>query len=75
LYKVRSEDSYRLLLDLRTLDFAQRTEPFGEYMHVTTDASVSAEYIAGVLTSRGHASVEVKPTHATVEDVFLDLIQ
>jgi drug efflux transport system ATP-binding protein len=75
LFAVRSEDSYRLLLDLRTLPFAERTEPFGEYMHVTTGRDITAEYIANALISRGHESVEVKPTDATVEDVFLDLIQ
>jgi drug efflux transport system ATP-binding protein len=75
LFAVRSDDFYNLLLDLRTLAFAERTEPFGEYMHVTTGPEVTAEYIAKTLKSRGYASVEVKPVHPTVEDVFLDLIQ
>jgi len=74
LFAVRSDDSYKLLLDLRTLPFAKRTEPFGEYMHVTTEPDVTAEYIAQILNSRGHKSIEVKPTSATVEDVFLDLM-
>jgi len=75
LFAVRSNDSYKLLLDLRNLPFAERTEPFGEYMHVTTAPEVTVEYITNLLASRDHASVEVKRTHATVEDVFLDLIR
>ncbi len=74
LFAVRSDDSYKLLLDLRTLPFAERTEPFGEYMHVTTAPDITAEYITDLLKSRGHTSVEAKPTLATVEDVFLDLM-
>lgn len=75
LFAVRSDDSYKLLLDLRTLSFAERTEPFGDFMHVTTAPDVTADYIANTLKSRGHTSVEAKSTHATIEDVFLDLIQ
>lgn len=75
LFAVRSDDTYKLLLDLRTLPFTDSTEPFGEYMHITTAPDVTAEYIANELNARGHVAVEVKPTSATVEDVFLDLIQ
>jgi ABC-type multidrug transport system ATPase subunit len=75
LFAVKSSDPYKLLIDVRTLDFALRTEPFGEYLHVTTGPDIRADEIARILTFRGHKAVEVKSTQATVEDVFLNLIQ
>lgn len=74
LYAVRSNDFYRLLQDLRAQDFAERVEPFGEYLHLTTEASTQKEELSQFLVGHGHEGVEIKAISATVEDVFLDLM-
>ncbi len=73
LYAVRSESFYQLLKDLRTTEFTERVEPFGEYLHLTTRSALPEENIQQFLQSKGHTQVEVMATKPTIEDVFLDL--
>lgn len=74
LYDVRASDFYRLLHELREAPFTARVEPFGEYLHLTTQTDISPEAIQKVLTENGHQQIELRPTQATIEDVFLDLM-
>lgn len=74
LFAVKSKEFYRLLNDLRSAPFSMRVEPFGEYLHLTTDNSVSEEGILNFLNQKEHVEVELKPTEATIEDVFLNLM-
>lgn len=74
LFSVRSDDFYQLLKDLRLQSFTERVEPFGEYLHLTTKKPIPKELIIQMLQQNGHQSIEVKPTSATIEDVFLDLM-
>lgn len=72
LYAVRARDNYRLLRDLRTEPFAERVAPFGEYLHLTLRGNVDPEQVRRRIDQQGHTEVELKPTAATIEDVFLD---
>ncbi len=74
LLAVRSQNFYQLLQDLRTADFTERAEPFGEFLHLTTRASVTPDLVRDFLQQQGHTDVVVKPTKATIEDVFLNLM-
>ena len=74
LYAVRADAFYRLLQELRDQPFTQRVEPFGEYLHLTTDDEVTTELVMAFMEDRGHTRIEVHPTVATIEDVFLDLM-
>ncbi|MEZ4883347.1 MAG: ABC transporter ATP-binding protein [Chitinophagales bacterium] len=74
LFAVRSADFYQLLKDLRDAPFAERVEPFGEYLHLTTKNFAIKSEIEAFLTSKGHKEVELKEAKATIEDVFLDLM-
>lgn len=74
LFEIRSDDFYQLLKDLRDEPFTERVEPFGEYLHLTTNSDISKDSISTILQKKGHAQIEINPTIATIEDVFLDLM-
>lgn len=74
LYKVRATDSYRLLKDLRQLPFTERVEPFGEFLHLTTNQRLEETIISEELKALNHAEIEITATAASIEDVFLDLM-
>lgn len=74
LYAVRTDNFYRALQELRQQGFAKRVEPFGEYLHVTTNPDITAIDIRQYLESQRHQSIEIKPISATIEDVFLQLM-
>jgi ABC-type multidrug transport system ATPase subunit len=73
LFAVSSDSFYQLLSDLRAAMFARRVEPFGEYLHLTTNGDFQAKSIEAYLKDKGHQNIEVKRITATIEDVFLDL--
>ncbi|MEE9430699.1 MAG: ABC transporter ATP-binding protein [Melioribacteraceae bacterium] len=75
LFAVRSNDFYRLLNEMREQSFAERVEPFGEYLHLTTNDGVSEKQILEYLKNSGHSEIELKVIDATIEDVFLDLMK
>ncbi|MEM1323722.1 MAG: ABC transporter ATP-binding protein [Bacteroidota bacterium] len=74
LYEVRSQDFYRLLKELRQQSFTERVEPFGEYLHLTTERTVSPELVLNFIKSQQHQAIEFKKARAGIEDVFLDLM-
>ncbi|MEM6320404.1 MAG: ABC transporter ATP-binding protein [Bacteroidota bacterium] len=74
LFAVRSQQPYQLLKDLRAQSFTEKVEPFGEFLHLTTNGKVTEASIAAFLRNEGHQDVEIKPTESTIEDVFLDLM-
>ena len=74
LLAVRSRDFYRLLQDLRTAEFTERVEPFGEFLHLTTRTTVPSDQVRAFLQQQSHTDVVVQPAKATIEDVFLDLM-
>lgn len=74
LYSVRADNFYQLLQDLRTAPFAERVEPFGEHLHLSTAPGVSMEQIRSTLESQGYPGIEIQAIEATIEDVFLELM-
>jgi ABC-type multidrug transport system ATPase subunit len=75
LFAVRSNDFYRLLMDLRKHEKTERAEAFGEYLHLTTDKSFAESEIKAYLENKGHRDVKLHTIQASIEDVFLDLMQ
>lgn len=75
LFEVRSNDFYRLLNELRSQDFSACVEPFGEYLHLTTHQGVTEQEILNFMNQQQHTDIELGPTSATIEDVFLDLMK
>lgn len=74
LLAVRSADMYRLIKDLREFSPTDTAFPFGEYLHLTTRHPIPEAAVIDFLKQRGHENIEVKPTMATVEDCFMNLM-
>ncbi|MEO0338696.1 MAG: ABC transporter ATP-binding protein [Bacteroidota bacterium] len=74
IFAVRSLDFYQMLHDLREAPFTYRVEPFGEYLHLSTQADITQEKIGRFLVDKDHKEIEIKPIQAGIEDVFLDLM-
>ncbi|PSR08435.1 MAG: ATPase [Bacteroidetes bacterium] len=75
LLAVRTNHFYALIQDLRNNPTVERVEPFGEYLHLTSQAEMDPQLIHDYLLARGHTAIEVKPVTASIEDVFLDLLE
>jgi ABC-type multidrug transport system ATPase subunit len=73
LYKISSDRYYQLLQDLRSFEITERAEAFGEYLHLTTKGRINLAQLRTKLTALGHQNLELEPTKASIEDVFLDL--
>lgn len=74
LFEIKSQDFYQLLKDLREEPFTERVEPFGEYLHLTTNSNITTNSISEILEKKGHTQIEINPAIASIEDVFLDLM-
>ena len=74
LFAVKAKNFYRLLQDLRKQEFAERVEPFGEYLHLTATSNTTQQEISNYLLQKNYQDIEVEPTTATIEDVFLQLM-
>jgi len=74
LYAIRAKAFYRLLNELRAMDFTERVAPFGEYLHFTTKQEINMEELKNLLEKSAHEELEIKPISASIEDVFLDLM-
>ena len=74
LYKVKSNNKYRLLQDLRKFPGITNAYPFGEFTHVIMDEAIKAENLETYLLESGHTSIIVEKTKADIEDRFIDLM-
>lgn len=80
LYAVRSKDMYQLIKDLRNMDGVADCYAFGEFAHVKqappeSGVPLTEGLIAQFLQSRNHENIEIKPTSATIEDCFIELMK
>lgn len=76
LFAVRSSDVYRAILALREYPHAHSVFAFGEVLHYAdTRTTCTPQEISAWLQEHGLQDAEVTPTQATVEDVFMDLMQ
>lgn len=81
LFAVRSNDRFRLLGDLRSLDAAASCYAFGEYVHLTlknggatsSQAATTRTDIRDFLESKNHRDIEVKKITPNIEDCFIEL--
>jgi len=76
LYGVKADNMYGMLQSLRSWDNTLASYAFGEYAHVSVknDGRNAVEDISDYLKFKGHTGIEVKPTDATVEDSFIQLL-
>lgn len=86
LFAVRSDDMYRLMHDLRAFEGAADCYAFGEFAHLklashtattqlAANAGMSVMAISAYLSLKNHQNIQVKPTAATIEDCFIELMR
>ncbi|MEQ8713190.1 MAG: ABC transporter ATP-binding protein [Cyclobacteriaceae bacterium] len=72
-YAVKSERFYELLELLRTQDFTTSALPFGDCLHLTTEAELDVEEVLQMISDKGYSNVEMAKILPTIEDIFLGL--
>ena len=74
--RVRSDDMYRLINDLRANQKAESVFAFGQYVHFTgKDDEVKISELNMYLESRKHTNIVVEEIPAGIEDVFMSLME
>ncbi len=74
IFKVRTSETYRLILDLKTYAKTHSAYPFGEFMHFTSsDLDFKTEDLNLFLKEKKHVGIEISETKATIEDTFMEL--
>jgi ABC-type multidrug transport system ATPase subunit len=77
LYAVKSNSMFQLLKELRAWEATDSIFPFGEVHHLTLkdDAFATENKILAYLQEKNHTQIIVSQIGATIEDVFMRLMQ
>lgn len=76
LISVKSDDIYRLIGDLRKLDFVEKAYPFGDCVHtILLDSEADENMILDSLKNHNHINLSAQQVIPTVEDCFIDLME
>ncbi|MGM0933522.1 MAG: ABC transporter ATP-binding protein [Bacteroidota bacterium] len=74
IYNIRSRETYRLIQDLKDFPGSESVFAFGEYIHFTSsEETFEQQKLEEYLLEKKHEELEIHPTRASVEDVFMDL--
>jgi ABC-type multidrug transport system ATPase subunit len=74
LIRVKAQNRYKLLQDLRTFPSADSVYPYGEYTHVTFKTDIKLNDLEAFLAQKGHEKLKVEKTQAGIEDRFIELM-
>jgi len=76
LYALQAKDHYKLLSSLKSIEQVYSAFPFGQYLHVTlNDDALEASDLQALLREKGHDQLQVEIALASIEDVFMPLMQ
>jgi len=76
LYALQAKDHYKLLSSLKSIEQVYSAFPFGQYLHVTlNDDALEASDLQALLREKGHDQLQVEIALASIEDVFMHLMQ
>lgn len=74
IYNISSADTYKLIQDLKQYPTSGSVYAFGEYIHYTDRQSeFKPEDLREYLVKNNHQQIDIHPTVATIEDVFMEL--
>jgi ABC-type multidrug transport system ATPase subunit len=74
LYNIRSQNTYQLIQDLKAYPNQHSVYAFGAYIHYTDcRTEFDPSDLHSYLQHKNHQQIEIHPTNATIEDVFMDL--
>lgn len=75
LLAIRSDNMYKLILDLRIYPQNISVYPFGHFVHYTSrEEPVQKDNILDYLRLKGHSQIEMIEIEPTVEDSFMELM-
>jgi len=75
LFAVKTDDTYRLLADLRQYKPTRTAFPFGEHIHLSlSDKSVKPAEIVSYLDAAGHRNVHISKIKPSIEDCFMEMM-
>jgi len=75
LWAVKTDDTYRLLSDLRQFKYTRTAFPFGEHIHLSfTGESVKPSEIVSYLESAGHRNIHISKIEPSIEDCFMEMM-
>lgn len=75
LFAIRSNNIYKLIKDLESIETSHSVFPFGQYIHYTDKSkNVSKEDLKSFLSTKGHHDIDIQIIEANIEDCFMDLM-
>ena len=75
LYNASADDMFRLLTELRQIQGVKECYTFGATLHIVAEKDFSPEFTIELLQKKGLKDVRIYPAHATIEDLFIKLMQ
>ncbi|MEL7832457.1 ABC transporter ATP-binding protein [Fodinibius sp. Rm-B-1B1-1] len=76
LWAIKSKDKYKLIQVLRTYEFAESVQPFGEYVHYTDQRSdFVPDKLKSYLEVNGIEYPEIRKIAPDIEDTFIRLME
>ena len=75
LYNASANDMFRLLTELREMQGVRECYTFGATLHIVAEKDFSLEFTIETLQNKGLKDVKIYPAHATIEDLFIKLMQ
>ncbi|MDX1364112.1 MAG: ABC transporter ATP-binding protein [Arenibacter latericius] len=74
IYNVKADNMYKLIQTLQRYEYTYSVFPFGEFVHYTDKKALfKTEELQHYLESSGLNAITITPTHADIEDAFMEL--
>lgn len=75
IYAVKSQNMYRLILDLSEYQYTESVFPFGQDAHyIDKRGAIDENEIVELLSNKGHEGIEILKINAGIEDCFMNLM-
>ena len=75
LWAVKSDDTYRLLNDLRQFKSTRTAFPFGEHIHLSLkNELIKPAEIVSYLEATAHSNIHISKIEPTIEDCFMEMM-
>ncbi len=75
IFKVRANETYRLLKTLKAWEYTNSVFPFGQYLHLTVKPDTPKDQIEFFLNENSFSDIKIEESFSNIEDVFIDLMQ
>ena len=74
IYKIKANSAYKLILALKEFPNTHSVFPFGQFVHyISQKPELDIKKLEQYLSSKELEGIEIFPTEATIEDVFMEL--